>query len=246
MIKKLKKIIEEMSADLKKNRFELFAKNNKLSKMQLKYKKIEGVEEALQRKISENEGLLKQQENLIEAVRLDKNVYNKTLIDQKEEMKVLKRQFSALNHSINQIKMELSEKDQMYITEHFNVDQVDKDVLIIRGKIEGINKKIAQSDSYVDEVLKSKLDKLNQLIIKSEDILKAQYKEFNAITSERNILSTQLIAKNNELAEIKEAIRLLNSMFSKGNAAYTDKCKLLITSQTVHDTLSFNLEVVNH
>merc|ERR1719412_1874097 len=93
---------------------------------------------------------------------MDKNVYNKSLIDQKEEMNVFKRDFNSLNHSINQIKMELSEKDQQYITEHFNVDQVDKDVLIIRGKIEAINKKIFESDKYIEDILRAKLDKLNK------------------------------------------------------------------------------------
>ena len=71
-------------------------------------------------------------------------MYNKMLIEQKEEMQELKRNFTNLNHQIRQLKNELAakillenlwsrEKDQAFLAEHFNVDQVDKDVLIIRG-----------------------------------------------------------------------------------------------------------------
>ena len=56
-------MIESLSIDIKEN---------KLNKLQLK--------------IIKNENLLKQQENLINAVRLDKNTYNKSLIDKKEEI----------------------------------------------------------------------------------------------------------------------------------------------------------------
>ena len=50
-------------------------------------------------------------------------------------MKIFYRNFNSLNHS----KIKLKWK---YISEHFNVDQVDKDVLIIRSKIQGINKNV--------------------------------------------------------------------------------------------------------
>ena len=177
---------------------------------------------------------------------MDKNVYNKSLIDQKEEMKVFKRNFNSLNHSINQIKMELSEKDQLYIAEHFNVDQVDKDVLIIRGKIEAINKKITESDKYIEDILRAKLDRLNKLITSSDQKLKSQQKQYNEVISESKKLSTKLINKNKEVIQIKEKIRLLNSMFSKGNAAYNDKCKLLISSQQIVDNLSCNIQLVEN
>jgi len=245
-IKKSKKNIEECSADLKKKKYELSVKKNKSKKLELKHKKIQSVEDELQAKICEGEKLLKQQQNLIEAVRMDKNVYNKSLIDQKEEMKVFRRNFNTLNHQINQIKMELSEKDQQYITEHFNVDQVDKDVLIIRGKIEAINKKIFESDKYIEDILRAKLDKLNKLITSSDQKLKSQHKQYNEVISESKNLSTKLIHKNKELIEIKEKIRLLNSMFSKGNSAYNDKCKLLISSQQIVDNLALNIQIVEN
>ena len=45
-------------------------------------------------------------------------------------MQELKRNFTNLNHQIRQLKNELREKDQNFLAEHFNVDQVDKDVLL--------------------------------------------------------------------------------------------------------------------
>merc|ERR1740123_1365877 len=85
MIKKSKNNIEECSADLKKKKYELFVKKNKTKKLELKDKTIQNAEDELQAKICEHEKLIKKQRNLIESVRMDKNVYNKSLIDQKEE-----------------------------------------------------------------------------------------------------------------------------------------------------------------
>jgi lipid II:glycine glycyltransferase (peptidoglycan interpeptide bridge formation enzyme) len=54
----------------------------------------------LQKKIMETEGKLKQQQNLYEAVRSDRNLYSKNLIEAQDEIQEMKRKFKIMNHQV--------------------------------------------------------------------------------------------------------------------------------------------------
>ncbi|RHZ29822.1 hypothetical protein DYB31_004255 [Aphanomyces astaci] len=66
---------------------------------------------SLQDKITEGETRLKQQQNLYEAVRSDRNLYSKSLIESQEEIADMKRKFKIMNHQIEQLKEEITTKD---------------------------------------------------------------------------------------------------------------------------------------
>lgn len=66
----------------------------------------------LQKKIIEGETKLKQQQNLYEAVRSDRNLYSKNLIEAQDEIAEMKRKFKIMNHQIEQLKEEINNKDR--------------------------------------------------------------------------------------------------------------------------------------
>lgn len=74
----------------------------------------------LQKKISEAETKLKQQQNLYEAVRVDRNMYSKNLIESQDEIQEMKRKFKIMNHQIEQLKDEIGAKDLALVKEHFD------------------------------------------------------------------------------------------------------------------------------
>lgn len=61
----------------------------------------------LQKTIQEGEQKLKQQQNLYEAVRSDRNLYSKNLIEAQDEIDEMKRKFKIMNHQIEQLKEEI-------------------------------------------------------------------------------------------------------------------------------------------
>ena len=61
----------------------------------------------LQSKISEGEARLRQQQTLYEAVRSDRNLYSKSLIESQDEIAEMKRKFKIMNHQIEQLKEEI-------------------------------------------------------------------------------------------------------------------------------------------
>lgn len=62
--------------------------------------------------IIEGETKLKQQQNLYEAVRSDRNLYSKNLIEAQDEIAEMKRKFKIMNHQIEQLKEEINSKDR--------------------------------------------------------------------------------------------------------------------------------------
>ena len=65
----------------------------------------------LQKKYIEAEGRLKQQQNLYEAVRSDRNLYSKNLLEATEEIAELKMKFKRMTQQISQLKEEIQSKD---------------------------------------------------------------------------------------------------------------------------------------
>lgn len=74
----------------------------------------------------EYEGKLKQQQNLYEAVRSDRNLYSKNLIEAQDEVAELKRKFKIASHQISQLKDEIEAKDQALTSEHHELHTMIK------------------------------------------------------------------------------------------------------------------------
>lgn len=176
----------------------------------------------LHESIETSQQSLEKQDNLLSAVRKDRNLYNRMLLEQREEMEGVRRELGSINHQIRQLSMELHEKDQSFLMEHFNVDQVDKDILITRSKIEGISKRVRKSKSLTIEQVKQ-FEALSKIISDVELEKKNQSKQFEYIINEDRILTQRLVKKNEELKILYSDLYLLNSLFLKGKSQFEDK-----------------------
>jgi len=74
----------------------------------------------------EFEAKLKQQQNLYEAVRSDRNLYSKNLIECQDQVAELKRKFKISQHQIQQLKDEIEAKDQALTAEHHELGKMQK------------------------------------------------------------------------------------------------------------------------
>ena len=70
---------------------------------------------------------------------------------------------------------------------------------------------------------KAEVAKLNQIISEAEAERLKQQKEFDIVVSERDILGTQLIRRNDELARLYEKIKLQQCTLSQGESAYAER-----------------------
>ena len=77
------------------------------------------------KKIAEAETKLKQQQNLYEAVRSDRNLYSKNLIESQDEITEMKRKLKIMNHQIDQLKEEITGKEAALVKEHLDHQRWD-------------------------------------------------------------------------------------------------------------------------
>ncbi|ERE78908.1 coiled-coil domain-containing protein [Cricetulus griseus] len=125
------------------------------------------------KKIAESETKLKQQQNLYEAVRSDRNLYSKNLVEAQAELQKLRQQALETKHFIE--KQEVEER------------------------------------------------KLLRIIAEADGERVRQKKELDQVISERDILGSQLVRRNDELALLYEKIKIQQSVLNKGETQYNQR-----------------------
>merc|ERR1719324_892580 len=165
---------------------------------------------------------LSQQKNLYEAVKTDRNLYSKNCLESNEEIAEMKRKFRSMSHQIEALKEEIKEKDQLLIKEHFEKNKVKKSSEAISDNLKKANKRMSALQTLTDNQ-KSEVKRLESSIAEAEQEQQNQRKEFDQVTSERNILGTQLIRRNDELSLLYEKIKIQQSTLQKGETQYRDR-----------------------
>eukprot|EP00439_Symbiodinium_sp_Y106_P077330 s2335_g16.t1 len=167
--------------------------------------------------------------SIADAVRTDKNLYSKNLVESLEEISEMRKKFKVMCHQIEQLKEEIKEKDVAMIAEHFKHQNISKETLKTlprfetektKHTLEFHEKQQTKSQQVVEQQL-SDIKKLEATIQEAETERQHQRKEFEAVTSERNILGKQLIRRNEELSLIYEKIKIQEGASEIGNREST-------------------------
>merc|ERR1719388_279083 len=95
------------------------------------------------------------------------------------------------------------------------------------------------------EEQRSEVKKLEAAIAEAEQEQQNQRKEFDQVTSERNILGTQLIRRNDELSLLYEKIKIQKSTLDKGETQYKDRLDEIRALKLQLSKLNRNLHVMN-
>merc|ERR1712187_137588 len=194
----------------------------------------------LKKNIADVKAKLGQQKNLYEAVRTDKNLYSKNLVESLEEISEMRKKFKTMYLQIEQLKEEIKEKDKSLITEHFEHQFISKETEKIKDNLERLNKLQKNSQRMV-EFNQQEIKKLESTIQEAEVERQNQRKEFEAVTSERNILGTQLIRRNVELDLLYEKIKIQESTLKKGEIQYKNRNEDIKKQKDAIGALKFDL-----
>ncbi len=190
------------------------------SKEELKLKEIQNAE--LKKRVLEWENKLKQQEQLYEAARTDRNHYSKGLLESQDEIAELRKKFKIMGHQIEQLKEEIASKDQAIVKEHFDLQRSEK----IRENVQNeLNRKdqLIQSNHELIHQQETELKTLTTTLRRMDEEALAQRKEYDQVINQRDILGTQLIRRNDELALLYEKLRIQQSALKKGEAQYSTR-----------------------
>lgn len=176
----------------------------------------------LQKQIGESEGKLKQQQTLYEAVRSDRNLYSKNLIEARDEINEMKRKFKIMNHQIDQLKEEISIKEKALLEENCAQKKTEKQVEALKQDIQALKAQLESQQRKIQGMEQEK-NQLNQIIADCDAERVKQRNKLSHVMNERDILGTQLIRRNDELALLYEKIRIQQSTLNKGEVQYRDR-----------------------
>ncbi|RTG89664.1 uncharacterized protein DC041_0012048 [Schistosoma bovis] len=174
------------------------------------------------KKIAEYETKLKQQQNLYEAIRNDRNLYNKQLIHTQNELIELKKQLKLLIQQMNQLKNDITQRDMNLIKEKLEKNKIEKSNEQLLMNINQLKLQINENINYI-ELQKNEENKLIQLI---NDINNERNKEkinYNQLLNERDLLGSQLIRRNDELLLLYEKLKIQQSILNKGELQYNER-----------------------
>ncbi|XP_041369085.1 cilia- and flagella-associated protein 58-like [Gigantopelta aegis] len=174
------------------------------------------------KKIAEAETKLKQQQNLYEAVRSDRNLYSKNLIESQDEITEMKRKLKIMNHQIDQLKEEIQAKEAALVKEHLEHQRVEKEKETLKAELQKMKQQAAESKAYI-EAQETEERKLLKIIAEADAERVRQKKELDQVISERDILGTQLVRRNDELALLYEKIKIQQSVLNKGEVQYNQR-----------------------
>ncbi|GCB64606.1 hypothetical protein scyTo_0000297 [Scyliorhinus torazame] len=174
------------------------------------------------KKISEADSKLKQQQNLYEAVRCDRNLYSKNLIEAQDEIAEMKRKLKIMNHHIDQLKDEICSKEAALVKQQLEYQRMEKEKDTLKTELQKM-KQQAQDTRIFIENQETEERKLLRIIDEADTERIRQKKELDQVISERDILGTQLVRRNDELALLYEKIKIQNSTLNKGEIQYRQR-----------------------
>ncbi len=199
----------------------------------------------LQKSIADGNAKLKAQQSMYEAVRTDRNMYSKNLLEAQDEIAEMKHKFKIMNHQIEQLKEEISTKDLALVKEHFDHMKVEKEKESLRFELDKAAMNIKEAESSI-AAQKLELQRLNRIIDESDAAIGKQEKELAGVVNDRDILGTQLIRRNDELALLYEKIKIQGSILAKGQIQYQDRLNELRVLKIKLGDLKRELGVLKH
>ena len=98
----------------------------------------------------------------------------------------------------------------------------DKEKEALKNELMRLKKVVATAEIRLKNY-QSEVDKLNHIISEADAERFRQQREYDVVINERDILGTQLIRRNDELALLYEKIKIQRAAISQGEIAYRDR-----------------------
>jgi chromosome segregation ATPase len=127
-----------------------------------------------------------------------------------------------MNHQIEQLKEEITAKEGALVKEHFEHVKVEKDTEQLRNENTKIRHQILEAQQTINSQ-KVEITKLSHIINEADAERLRQKKAYEHVINARDILGTQLIRRNDELALLYEKIKIQQSILNKGQIQYSGR-----------------------
>ena len=177
-----------------------------------------------QRLIAAADEELKAKQKEYEQLRVERNNYNKQLVGAQDTNVDLKKKFKDMTQQAAQLKTEIRAKEDTYASEHFELKKAE-------GKKEKLTSEMKRLKAAFQEAEATMNKHQEELTVLEERIKEADTERQNLLKDqlrmmkERDVLGTQLIRRNDEIALLYEKIKILQDTLKKGEIEYNKRCE---------------------
>lgn len=172
------------------------------------------------KKIAEVEEKLAKQQRLYENVRGDRNIYSKSLGETEDEIAEVSKRLKVVAQQIDQLKDELEVKDKVTNHEVIRTKELTKTLQLLERKNEALRIKKETTEEDIKNLI-SEMSKLKFMKINTDNELKSIQSVYNHVVSERDVLGTELIQRNDEIALVYERIAIQEAALKNGQIELT-------------------------
>uniref|UniRef100_A0A8D0GWV4 Cilia and flagella associated protein 58 n=1 Tax=Sphenodon punctatus TaxID=8508 RepID=A0A8D0GWV4_SPHPU len=172
------------------------------------------------KKLAEAETKLKQQQNLYEAVRSDRNLYSKNLIE--AQITEMRKKLKIMTHQVDQLKEEITGKEAALVKVHLDHQRIEKEKESLKAELLKMKQQALETKHFIEKQ-EAEQRKLLKIISEADAERMRQKKELDQVISERDILGSQLVRRNDELALLYEKIKIQQSILNKGEMQYRQR-----------------------
>jgi chromosome segregation ATPase len=176
----------------------------------------------LKKKIEEERARLATQQALYEQVRAERNLFGKQHIESQDEIAEMKRKHKIMTHQIEQLQEEISQKNEDLLSEHMMVKKLKLELKRMKKTLSDKELILKNADTLLSNQ-DSEVKNLRNTLQEAEEAQIQQKKVYDDVVNERDVLGSQLIRRNDELALLYEKIRIQQSTLSKGEIQYRER-----------------------
>lgn len=219
-LKKQQSIIRQLERELERGGKEIADTNIACEELKTDLIQKKAVITDLQLQISENEAISLQLQH--DAAKNERLKFSKQAIDDQRQMEELTSKIKSMQSEITQLKGEINTKELEMAKkaadnqkEHSRNDRNQNDLSHV--------KKMLQEQVAIVEKRDSEVRLLSVTIHRMEEESMVFKKEREQALNERDILASQLVRRNDEIALLYEKIKILQIMMGKGELQYRER-----------------------
>ncbi|XP_066139447.1 cilia- and flagella-associated protein 58-like [Euwallacea fornicatus] len=176
----------------------------------------------LKKTITVNENEIRQQHNMYKVIQADRNSLQKSLQEATGECSELQKKLKIMFHQTEQLKEDIAMKERLLIKDENVMRKISKEKDNLKIEVMAGLDQIRQLKQEVKEH-EQEDKRLHQRILEHERTVRAQIKGMEQLMNERDILGSQLVRRNDEIALLNEKTKILQSTLCRGETQYEQR-----------------------
>ncbi|CAF1106439.1 unnamed protein product [Rotaria sp. Silwood1] len=182
-------------------------------------KKRESESSGPKQKIKELQSQLKEIQKLNETMVFERSLYLKNSTEYRDEIDDKKRKLKMTSHQVDQLKDQMQDREKALVHTQDERDNITKEKNQLIFTVEHLNNELKkQEQAYKIEQIA--FENLNKKLTNANEKYEKQIKQLQQVIAERNILGSQLVRRNDELALLYEKLKIQQSVLNSGELQY--------------------------